>query len=182
MILDILYLHSNKRYPGDWKTSQKKMVSRNVAVALGIICIILAVGLVGAILDLQNQVNNLNNTLSLAKSTVWVNNQTITLPQDSWHNWTFKAPYAGYVLVQAYDSGITKAEVVYSYHGINYDQQTDVGRAFPIMPSSIEIRVGNDAPIYNDSRVSAPINPYPYNYGNNVLLNQILTVTITYYY
>ena len=104
--------------------SEKKMVSRNVAVALGIICIVLAACLAGTgvlmnakITNLQNQVNDLNNTLSLAKSTVWVNNQTISQPQDSWSNWTFRADYAGYVLVQVYNSTILNplAEVVYNY-------------------------------------------------------------------
>jgi predicted PurR-regulated permease PerM len=178
------------------ETKPKKMVRRSVAIALGIICIVLVAGL-GVVLfmgysptfgssvtslqsqlndlnatynkylsthghndsdynslstqntNLQNQVNDLNNTLNLAKSTVAVNNQTISQPQDSWFNWTFKAQYAGYLLVQVYNSTILNplAELVYSYHGINYDQQTEVGTiegaAFPIMPSYIEVRVGN---------------------------------------
>jgi hypothetical protein len=154
------------------------MVSRNVAVALGIICIILAVSLVGAILDLQNQGNNFTNTLNLAKSTVWVNNQTISLDVNSWYNWTFRAKYAGYVLVQVYpNSTITKAEVVYSYDGIGYDLQTDVGRAFPIMPSSIEIRVGDYPP------VTMPIRNDPYNLSAPApSLWIFLTVAITYCY
>jgi predicted PurR-regulated permease PerM len=66
--------------------SEKKVVSRNTVVALGIVCIILAVGLVGAVANytsiisekentiaslnseitsLQNQINDLNATLLL---------------------------------------------------------------------------------------------------------------------
>ena len=148
------------------ETKPKKMVSRSVAIALGIICIILvaALGAVANTLNsyvashhytdsaydaVQNQVSDLTSTLNLYKSTVWVNPQTISQPQDSWYNWTFRADYAGYVSVQVYNSTILNplAEVVYSYHGIHYDQQTEVGTigrvTFPIMPSSIEIRVGN---------------------------------------
>jgi len=171
--------------------SEKKVVSRRVFIALEIACIILLACLVGAtslyqsqindkdntITNLQNQVNDLNNTLNLAKSTVWVNNQTISQPQNSWSNWTFRADYAGYVSVQVHNSTILNplADVVYSYHDINYDQQTKVGTiegvAFPIMPSSIEIRVGNSPSIviYNAS-------------GVPILVTVTETVAITYYY
>lgn len=172
--------------------SETKVVGRRVSIALEKICIILLACLVGAIslhqsqitdkdntiTNLQNQVNDLNNTLNLAKSTVWVNNQTITQPQDSWSNWTFNADYAGYVLVQVYNSTITNplAEVVYSYHGISYDQQTKVGTiegaAFPIMPSDIEIRVGN----------GPHVTIYDVETGLPVVLIVNETVSITYYY
>lgn len=165
--------------------SEKKVVSRRMFIAFEIVCIILLACLVGAtslyslqisdkdntITSLQSQVNDLNNTLNLSKSTVWVNNQTISPPQDSWWNWTFRADYAGYVSVQVYNSTITNplAEVVYSYHGINYDNQTYVGTsegaAFPIMPTNIEIRIGNGPHV---------VLPIP------MTVNE--TVTITYYY
>jgi len=58
------------------ETKPKKMVRRSVAVALGIICIILAVGLVGAILSLQNQVNEFTDLLNLGKSLASLGNQT----------------------------------------------------------------------------------------------------------
>ena len=67
--------------PGE--TKPRKMVRRRIAVAFGIICIILAVGLVGAISSLQNQVNDLTNTLNLGKSLASLGNQT-TLTVWAW--------------------------------------------------------------------------------------------------
>jgi hypothetical protein len=165
--------------------SERKVASRRMFIALEIVCIILLACLVGAtslyslqindkdntITSLQSQMNNLTNIVSLANSTVWVNNQTISQPQDSWSNWTFKADYAGYVSVQVYDSTILNpsAEVVYSYQGINYDQQKEgTTEAFPVMPTSIEIRVGNG--------------PHVTIYPANGVPPVTETVTITYYY
>jgi len=167
--------------------SEKKVVSRRLFIGFEIVCIILAACLVGAtslyrwqiddkdntIASLQSQMNNLTNIVSLANSTVWVKNQIISQLQDSWHNWTFTADYAGYVSVQVYNSTILNplAEVAYSYQGIHYDQQTEgTTETFPVMPSSIEISVGNGphAPFFN---ASGP-----------TLITVTETVTITYYY
>jgi len=178
--------------------SEKKMVSRSIAFALGIICILLIAGLGGEMAyyvsthrhtdsdydSLNSQNTNLNNIINVANSTVWVNNQTISQLQDSWYNWTFSAVYAGYASVQVYNSTILNplAEAVYNYHGINYDQQMGVGTIegativysayFPIMPSTIEIRVGNGphVPVYTGG-LTLPTIP---------VINE--TVTITYYY
>jgi hypothetical protein len=131
--------------------SEKNVVSRNVAVALGIICIVLTVGLIGAILVLQNQVNDLNSTLNLDKSTVWVSDQTLKQSANIYTTWApkFSASYVGYVSVRVIS---TTAEmyvrVIYTSHGANYDNQIVVGTdgtaVFPVLPSSsIEVRVGN---------------------------------------
>jgi hypothetical protein len=54
--------------------------------------------------------------------------------------------------------------VIYSNYGINYNQQISVGSngiaTFPVMPSSIEVRIGN----------------------TDLLNGATETVTITYYY
>ena len=195
---------------------QKKVVNRNVAVAIGIICIILAVGLVGAIANytlivngkdstiaskdleiadknseitekdntisslnsqiaskdsqissLQNQVNDLNDIVNLAKSTVWASNSAVNQPASSYTYWTRSATYAGYVSVNVQTSTTTNTyvRVIYSSHGVSYDQQKGVGSGgtavFPLLPSSsIEIRVGN----------------------TNLLNGASETVSITYYY
>jgi hypothetical protein len=162
--------------------SEKKVVSRRLFIGFEIACIILVACLVGAtslyrwqITSLQSQVNDLNNTLNLRKPTVWVNNQIISQPQDSWFNWTFRADYAGYVSVQVYNSTILNpsAEVVYSYHGINYDQQKEgATEVFPAMPSNIEIRVGNGQQMV----------PFDAKTGLPIVLTVNETVTITYYY
>jgi uncharacterized coiled-coil protein SlyX len=179
---------------------EKKVAGKNVAIALGIICIILAVGLVGAIADytsiisgkdntisslnsqittknntisslnsqiadkdsqiaskdsqisnLQNQVYELNDTLNLAKSTVWVSNEAVNQPAGSYVYWTRSPSYAGYVAVNVQTSTTTNTYVRVIYgpttYGVSYDNQISVGTGgwatFPIMPTSIEIRVGN---------------------------------------
>lgn len=116
--------------------SEKKVVSRTVAIALGIVCIILVVGLVGAvayittkdsqITSLNSQISNLNDVVNLAKSTVWVTSQTISQPADQYYSWTNRASYAGYLLVNVQSSASTNtyAEVIYfSSKGVNYDQR-----------------------------------------------------------
>ena len=150
--------------------SEKKVVSRTLAIALGIICVILAVGLVGAIAQitsLQNQISDLTSIVNLAKSTVWVNNQIVNQPHNSYTFWTFSASYAGYVSVNVQTSTTDKTyvQVIYSSHGVSYNNQIGVGTGgkvvFPILPSSsIEIRVGN----------------------TNWISGATETVTITYYY
>jgi uncharacterized coiled-coil protein SlyX len=196
--------------------SEKRVVGRNVAIALGIICIVLVVGLIGAvtnytsimrtkddtiaslnsqitdkdntisslnlqiaskdsqisslnsqIVDLQNQINNLNSIINLEKSTVWVDDQTVSQPAGSYTYWTVSAGYAGYisVWVQTSTTSNTYVRVIWSSYGVNFDQSITVGvsgtAVFPVLPASgIEIRVGN----------------------SNWLSGATETVTITYYY
>jgi len=210
--------------------SEKKMVRRSVAIALGIICIILVTAL-GAVtymgysptttnsvtslqnqinqlqdtynnyvashhhIDseydslqstynsyvsthrhsdseydaLQNQVSDLTNTLNLGKSTVWVNDQTISQPASSYTYWTpaFSASYAGYVSVWVQSSSVagTHVKAIYSSHGVSFNQEIVVNAGdtavFPILPSSdIQIEVGN----------------------GNLINGATETVTITYHY
>lgn len=153
------------------RMNQKKVVGRNVAIALGIIAITFLVGLVGAVVnytsiinargntiaslngqvsDLQNQVNDLTGVVNLAKLATWVSHQTVSQPASSYSSWTFNAQYAGYLVVTVESSTTTKTyvEVIYQSHGIQYDSHkvplNTVGSpTFPVLPSSIEIRVGN---------------------------------------
>jgi hypothetical protein len=111
--------------------------------------------------------NNLSDIVNLAKSTVWVDDQTISQPAHSYTPWTVSASYAGYVSVWVQTSTTTNTyvRVIWSAYGINYDQQITVGTGgtavFPILPcSNIEIRVGNV----------------------NLLTGATETVTITYHY
>jgi hypothetical protein len=175
---EIFNLHQQQRQTRGSKMSDikpRKMVRRSVAIALGIVCIVLIAGLGGAMVYYTMTINDKNQIVNLTKSTVWVDNQNISQPQDSWTNWTFKAEYAGYVSVQVYYSTILNpsAEVVYSYQGINYDQQKEgTTEAFPIMPSNIEIRVGN----------GPHVTLYDAKTGLRIILTVNETVTITYYY
>lgn len=168
--------------------SEKKVVSRDFAIVLGMITIMLSVALLGAITyytsiisgkndaitskdslisSLNDQVNGLVNMVDLAKSSKWVSSQTVEESASSYVYWTFTADYAGYVSVSMSVSTTTDSyvRVIYSSHGANYDNQVGVvagGVAvFPILPSaSVEIRIGN-ANLFNGA---------------------FETVTITYYY
>jgi hypothetical protein len=181
-----LYLRVNYNQIRDSRMSEKKVVGRGVAVGLGIICILLAVGLVGVFAyysmtlnnknsayddyvsshshsnsdynslnsqktNLQNQVNDLNDILNMAKSATWANSETVNQPAGGYYAWG-RSPvdYAGYlsVWVQTSTTTNTYVRVIWSSHGIYYDQQIGVGSSgtavFPVLPaSSIEIRVGN---------------------------------------
>lgn len=116
---------------------------------------------------LQNQVSDLTNTLNLGKSTVLVNDQTVSQPASSYTVWTFSANYAGYVSVWVQTStvGGTHVKAIYSSHGVSFNQEIVVSAGdtavFPILPSSsIQVQVGN----------------------GNLLNGATETVTITYYY
>jgi type II secretory pathway pseudopilin PulG len=202
--------------PTETKNSEptpKKVVGRNVAVALGIICVILIASLAVVIYmayspdvststtslqsqindlnstynsyvsththtndeynslnsqntNLQNQVDNLTSTLNLTKSDVWVASQTVSQPAGTYNFWTHSATYAGYVKVNVESSNTDKTyiEVLWSSYGVNYDYNLSVGVSgtgvFPVLPSSVEARIGN----------------------SNALNGATETVTITYYY
>jgi hypothetical protein len=134
--------------------SEEKVVGRNFAVTLGIICMILMVGLVVAIVDYTS-------ILSIKKSTVWIS-QTMIQPSSTYKSWTFPASYAGYVSVEV-ESSTPLTYVILSWYayGIEYGKQTTVGTSgravFPVLPcSDINIELG--------------------------YLTDGTTVTITYYY
>jgi septal ring factor EnvC (AmiA/AmiB activator) len=116
--------------------------------------------------SLTNQVNTLTAIINLAESTIWVNSQTISQPASSYTYWTVSASYAGYVSVTVESSTTTNTyvEVIWSAYGVSYDNTITVGTSgtavFPVLPASIEIRVGN----------------------TNLINGATETVTITYYY
>jgi len=159
--------------------SGKKVASRNLAIALGIISIVFLVGLVGAILNytsiisgkdndistrdsqiqtLTNQKNQLqtwlqgnNSIANLTTSTIWVDSKTVSIQTSYQSVWNSTANYAGYISVQVTGSPSTTSNfyvrVTYSSHGVNYDNQIYAGisgtAVFPVLPASIQIRVGN---------------------------------------
>jgi hypothetical protein len=103
---------------------------------------------------------------TLSKSTEWVASQTVSQPQSSYSYWTFYAQYAGYIVVTVQSSTTTNTyvEVIYASHGVSYDNRVVIGTtgtpAFPVLPTWVQIRVGNT------------------NYVNGATE----TVTITYWY
>ncbi len=142
------------------------MVNRSVAIALGIICIILIAGLGGAMAycvsthhytdsdydSLNSQNTNLNNIVNLANYTTWLDYQTITQPAGSNTSFTFSASYAGYVriIISSLSPNIF-ANVVYSAYGVNYNNTIFISlqgvACFPVLPSpNITVEVGNFNP------------------------------------
>jgi hypothetical protein len=162
-----------------------KVVYRTVAIALGIICIILAVGILwmasnhsaiirekdstiadltnqladtseitslnSQIANLQNQVDNLTEIVNLAKFKVW-GTTTRTIGSNSYltTNAGGETDYAGYLTVKIESSTVdtTYVRVIYSSHGMNYDEQITVSTGgtavFPILPTQdVEVRIGN---------------------------------------
>jgi hypothetical protein len=86
---------------------------------------------------------------NLAYSDIWVNNQTVSQPASYYSYWTVSTGYAGYVSVNVQSSTTTNTfvEVVWSAYGISYDNKITVGASgtavFPVLPASIQVRVGN---------------------------------------
>jgi hypothetical protein len=171
----------------DSVVNEKKVVSRTVAIALGILCIFLIAWIGGTIAyfsmmvnnndntissqasqisNLQNQVSDLNSSLNLNKSIVWISSQTVSSPYNSYYSWVpLRVPCAGYVsvTVESSTSNSTYVHVIYSAYGVNYDQwrAVDAGGTFvfPVLPtSSLGVYVGAGA------------------------VSLTVTVTITYYY
>jgi cell division protein FtsB len=115
--------------------------------------------------SLQNDYASLQEITQLATSEEWYDksfsqdgNATTTLG-------TAQVDYAGYVVVQATaTANSTYAEVLYTFGGIDMDFNQTIGTSgtalFPLLPGTVEIRIGN----INQSN------------ANNV------TATITYYY
>jgi hypothetical protein len=163
----------------------KKMVSRSVAIALGIICIILAVSLVGAfayymptindkdntISSLKSQFTNLQHIADLNKYLVIANNYTIIEElHGSWYL-QFNTQYSGYVSVTIYNStnNPTNVEVDYTYleeyHNSPVELSTNGTAIFPVVASPT---IPCSASVF--------INFYP------PIAFNFATVTIIYYY
>lgn len=146
----------------DSRMSERKVLDIRVAVLVGIICI-LAIGLVGdaiVIERLKGQFSSLSTTTSELNDIVnwvctrdWITAQTISQPANSYTSWRNLTIYAGilYANVLNSTSDKTYVEVIYETQGINYDERIEVGSggraSFPIMPTWIEVRVGNSDPV-----------------------------------
>ena len=141
-----------------------------IAIALGIVCIALVGGLIGAISvyssmvsDRDSEISALNQQIAatnsqianstliinLVKSVTWVPFQNVTIQAGYELGWNATALYAGYVSVQVYTSSSsnTKVHVTYSSHGVNYDSTIIVGMGgtavFPVLPATVNVSVIN---------------------------------------
>jgi hypothetical protein len=146
----------------------KKMVKRSIAVALGIVCIVLITALGVAMsqtFSSSSQVNDLTDSLNLRKYVVLVMEKNFYQLSSNYTSWTFSVNVSGYVLVSVVTLGNVYVRVIYNAsvpvgivdgtlfdYGTSYNyqydsQETVSGRGtavFPVLPSSnIEIRIGN---------------------------------------
>jgi hypothetical protein len=181
-------LHSSRNQTGGLGMSKKpgeaKMVSKNVPIALGIICIILLVGLLEAILQissLNSKVNDLTDIANLNESMVWVNDTTVTQTASNYTHWFFTPRYAGYVSVNVLSSTTsnTYVRVIYIFGAVNYDNQISVGvsgtAVFPVSYAYI--------PPTQNTLLPPLIPPFEIRVGNtNLVGNATETVTVTYHY
>jgi cell division protein FtsL len=182
----MLNLNSIRRQTRDLKMSEKqekKVVGKTVAIALGIICIILTVGLVGTIVKYTSMISDKDSTISsqssqifnfsekvvnltqiveLQESKNWLSNQPVSLSTSGYTYWNFSASYAGYGFIVVSTNNVMGLYIRVIYYslisGVNYNQQindnSNIG-SFPILPStSIQIRVGTNSSTGMTGKVS----------------------------
>jgi hypothetical protein len=122
------------------------MVSRSIAITLGLVCIVLIALMAYFTVNLQNQVNNLTEIVNLEKSTVWVDGGTVDItPLPSYEGkgppaYEEKASFAGYVSVQVSSQYNVVVEVSYLCQGVSYYNSIIVSKSgtttFPVLPPS----------------------------------------------
>jgi hypothetical protein len=117
---------------------------------------------VSQIVYLNSQLADLNDTLTylssdysalqkivqLGISEVWYDNSFSQDANVTTNLGTAQVDYAGYVVVQATASANTTfAEVLYTFGGVDFDFNKTLGTSgttlFPLLPGTIEIRIGN---------------------------------------
>jgi hypothetical protein len=148
--------------------SEKKSVRRVVAIAFGVVCIILAASLAGTIViidsrdstisslqyensTLQFQENELNSIANLSKIDLWQWGVNVSQPPASYSSWNFSAGYAGYLFIQVNpnqnSSDDIYVRVAWSYKDgvLDYDNTTNGGRVkCPVLPCpNVTIILGN---------------------------------------
>ena len=163
------------------------MISRNVAIALGIICVFLIACIGGAIAYYTMQINNKDNTIASLNSELAnlqgnltdfqglndlmvLKNTTVTT-QDEEFGWDFDFQYSGYILVSvtstSYNTSVTVGWYNYDYQYL--DQRPifyGYTQLFPIVASP-------------DNWITAGVT---INFGASANVTNTATVTITYYY
>jgi hypothetical protein len=102
------------------------------------------------IADLNQAIQTYQSLLFLNETGVLAGNQVFQVgPNTNVTIWSDLVEYAGYVTVDVQSSSnTTYAQVVYTtLYGVNYDEAVVVGisgaTAFPVLPGTIEVRIGN---------------------------------------
>jgi hypothetical protein len=177
------------------ETRPKKMVSRNVAIALGIICIVLIGSLAyfvvtnnsaqntaqNTINSLQSQLKDLNDTVWLAKSTDWITNLTVPVyggGRTDTNNWglTQSADYAGYLLVETSSTSNDTYLAVWYNHYPNDNPSNIGGYSYDEVQNLTSQQEWNVFPILPTDGVMVQLGVYGFFEIANV------TISITYYY
>ena len=154
--------------------SEERVVRRSVAIVLGLLCAILVVVVVAVlayytpmingknfrisalssqVTNQQDQIGDLTNILNLNNSTVWVNEENVSSPANSYAAWSSTGiviPYAGYVSVQvdSYSTSLNNyVRMVWSSHELAFDYKEGFSingtTVFPILPTpNLEIDIG----------------------------------------
>lgn len=192
------------------KVIEKKVVSINVAIALGIVCIILAVGLVGAIVfyssaikdkdsaiatkdsqiaSLISQITTKNNTISSLNSQIYSLNSRVSDLTDTVNLHKYK--------IWVYDNTISQSASSYtswsfwvSYAGyvlVNVESSTTNNTYVEVVYSSHYVSYDNKIVVGTNGIAAFPVLPsgtsIEIRVGNTNLLNGATeTVRITYWY
>ena len=95
-----------------------------------------------------SDMSSLEGILQLQESGILYNDNFIQAANASTSVWSNQLSYAGYIVVQATaTANTTYAEVIYSYAGTNFDYNQTLGTSgtalFPVLPGTVEIRIGN---------------------------------------
>jgi len=105
-------------------------------------------GLNDTLTSLNSDYSSLQKIVQLATSEVWYDNSFSQNGNTTTTLGTAQVDYAGYVVVQASaTANTTYAQVLYTFGGINLDFNQTIGTSgtalFPLLPGSVEIRMGN---------------------------------------
>jgi len=117
-------------------------------------------GLNDTLTDILSDYQNLQNIVALQKSGILYDaeaNQEANSAKTIWNN---NLDYAGYIVVQATSSSSTTyAQVLYTFGEVNFDFNQTLGElgtaVFAVLPSIVEVRIGNTGAEANNSTVTA---------------------------
>lgn len=133
--------------------SERKFLDRRVAILFGIICGLAAGLVVGVAINapLQSRVRHLEEVVDIRCVDFWATEQNVSQPANSYSSWKNEVSYAGFLVVTVVSSTTNNTYVQVKYADydslIIYDQRIEVGSSgsarFPILPTYIEVRVGN---------------------------------------
>jgi hypothetical protein len=134
--------------------SEKKVVDRKIAVALGTACLVLLAILAGTILFfnventiLQNQVNDLNKVVDFQKTVTWLNNKTITINPNQNVTEAFNAPLSGNVEATGFVQPPNPNYWINLSWSVLYDVGSSTGPVYTVYPTP---SIRNGFPTYFD--------------------------------